>query len=136
MGTTRTLAGGVLAVAGALLACKSEVNGSVTVNGVPMEVAECRSGEANIPEFEGITLVGKDGQQVRFARQVDGSFVVFHFNPGQNPGTMVGNNCGSFTVNRTNTKVNDITSVEGSAAVNCTGGGVTVVTGISFSGCH
>ncbi|MCA9642061.1 MAG: hypothetical protein H6718_03685 [Polyangiaceae bacterium] len=132
----RTIVASVCVLGAALLACKSESSGSITVNGAAFDIAECRSGEANSPPFSGVMFFDSGGNQVRFVGKPEGGFRLFHFTKGQSIGTLVGEDCGSLTVNKTNTKINDIANIEGTVSANCTGGGQAVVANVNYAKCH
>lgn len=128
--------GGLLVVVGALLACSSEVTGTLTVNGSKFDIAECRSGEAYTPQFPGVEFQNASGEKVRFVTKPSGGFTLYHFKPGQGLGTLVGSDCGTVTVQTTNTKINDVSNIQGSVNANCTGGGVSVVAAVNYAKCH
>jgi hypothetical protein len=120
----------------ALLACKSKTNGSITVDGKAFEVSECRSGQANVPKFEGVDFLDKAGRRVRFLVQPTGKVQVYYFMPGVTFTDMLGENCGTATITPQNSEVNGVKNVQGSVSAKCTGGGHTVVAGINFESCH
>ena len=62
----RTIVASVCVLGAALLACKSETSGNITVNGAPFEISQCRSGGANTPPFSGVAFLDGGGNQVRF----------------------------------------------------------------------
>ncbi|MEZ4373561.1 MAG: hypothetical protein R3B07_22255 [Polyangiaceae bacterium] len=132
----RTIVASVCVLGAALLACKSESSGSITVNGAAFTISECLSGERNSPPFSGVMFYDGGGNQVRFVAKPEGGFRVFHFSTGQTIGTLVGEDCGSFTISKTNTKINNIANVEGTVAANCTGGGQAIVANVNYAKCH
>ncbi len=133
----RTTLAAVAVLGAALLACKSETTGTVTVNGAPFVVEQCRSGQANTgATFSGIALLDSAGNQVRVAGKPEGGFRVFHFTAGQQLGTLVGEDCGTFVINQTNTQINGVYNVEGNLSTNCTGSGFTIIAALNFAACH
>ncbi|MBX3185064.1 MAG: hypothetical protein KF915_20745 [Polyangiaceae bacterium] len=133
----RTIVAAVAVLGVALLACKSETTGTVTVNGAPFEVKQCRSGQANTgATFSGISLFDDKGNQIRFAGKPEGGFRLFHFAPGQPLGTLVGEDCGTLVINQTNTQINGVYNVEGSVSANCTGSGFTIIAALNYAACH
>jgi len=133
----RTILAGICVLGAALLACKSESTGSITVNGTAFAMNECRSGEANgASPFGGVMFFDGSGAQVRFVGKPGGGFRLFHFAPNQSIGTLVGEDCGTFTLVKTNTQINNIHNVERNVNANCTGGGFTVVANVNYAKCH
>jgi hypothetical protein len=125
-----------LVLLGALLACKSKSSGTVTVDGQPFAIEECRSGQANVPPFIGVDFLDKSGKRVRFYSEGAGTLRTFIFPPGASQGEMIGEGCGSVTVNTQNSEVNGVKNVSGSVTANCTGSGHTIVANATFENCH
>ena len=123
-------------VLAALLACKSKSTGTITVNGAPFEVDTCRSGQANMPQFSGVDFLDKGGRRVRFLQLPSGKVQVFYFPAGVSYTDMLGEGCGTMTMQLQNSEVNGVKNVQGSVAANCTGGGNTVVASMTFESCH
>ncbi len=132
-GLTLLSAGLVLA---ALLACKSKTGGTITVDGAAFEIENCRSGEANVPSFDGVDFLDPSGRRVRFFLKDTGELRTFVFPPGAKKGTFVGENCGTVNVTRKNSRVNNVQNIKGTVSANCTGGGHTVVASVNFDNCH
>lgn len=120
----------------ALLACKSKTGGTLTVDGAAFAIDTCRSGEANVPSFEGVDLLDSGGRRVRFLAKPDGKVRTFLFQPGAATGNHVGEDCGTISVTRKNSKVNNVSNIQGTVSANCTGGGHTIVAGLTFDNCH
>ncbi|MCA9600170.1 MAG: hypothetical protein KC776_43000 [Myxococcales bacterium] len=123
-------------VLAALLACKSKSTGTVTVDGAPFTIKTCRSGEANIPKFDGVDFLDESGRRVRFLLQSTGQIRTFFFAPNATQGELVGENCGTLSVTRQNSTINNVTNVKGSVSANCTGAGHVIVATATFEGCH
>jgi hypothetical protein len=126
---------GLLVIA-ALLACKSKHSGSITVDGRPFSVQECRSGQANMPQFSGVDFLDGSGQRVRFLLQPTGSVQVYYFPAGVSSTQMLGEGCGTMTLQQQNSEVNGVKNVRGTVSANCTGGGHTVSATMTFENCH
>ncbi len=121
---------------GALLACKSKSSGTLTVDGAPFEVSECRSGQANIPAFAGVDFLDETGRRVRFLRNEMGQVKTFVFQPGQSMGDLVGEGCGTISITPQNSEVNGVKNISGQVSANCSGGGHSVAAGLNFENCH
>ncbi|MFO0567689.1 MAG: hypothetical protein U0263_18670 [Polyangiaceae bacterium] len=130
-----TLGFGLLVLA-ALLACKSKSSGTITVNGAPFVVNTCRSGQANMPQFSGVDFLDSSGRRVRFLQQPTGKVQVYYFPAGVSFTDMLGEGCGSMTMQMQNSEVNGVKNIQGSVTANCTGGGNTVVASMTFENCH
>jgi hypothetical protein len=120
----------------ALLACKSKQTGTVTIDGKPFEIKECRSGQANVPQFIGVDFLDATGKRVRFYSEGTGSIRTFIFPAGATQGEMIGEGCGSVSVATQNSEVNGVKNVSGSVTANCTGSGHTIVANVTFENCH
>jgi hypothetical protein len=120
----------------ALLACKSKADGNVTVDGAAFEIDSCRSGQANIPKFDGVDLLDESGRRVRFMVNPDGSLRTFLFAAGATQGDLVGEGCGTISVTTQNSEVNGVKNVQGNVSANCTGAGHTIVATANFKNCH
>src|SRR5258706_12705178 len=127
------LALGVLA---ALLACKSKSTGKITVDGAAFVIDSCRSGQANIPPFEGVDFLDGSGRRVRFLNQGNGSTRTFLFAPNASQGEMIGEGCGKVSLANQNSEVNGVKNIQGSVSANCTGGGHNIVATATFENCH
>jgi hypothetical protein len=130
-----TIALGLVVVA-ALFACKSKTSGSLTVDGAAFEVSECRSGQANVPKFQGVDFLDKSGKRVRFLVQPTGQVQVYFFPPGTTFTDMLGENCGTAGITTQNSEVNGVKNIQGTVSANCTGGGHTVKASVTFENCH
>jgi len=120
----------------ALLACKSKTGGTLTVDGAAFEVDQCRSGQANVPHFDGVDFMDSSGRRVRFLLQPTGTVQVFFFPAGTTFTDMLGEGCGSMTMQQQNSEVNGVKNVKGTVTANCTGGGHTVAANLTFENCH
>ncbi len=120
----------------ALLACKSKTGGTITVDGAPFEIDGCRSGQANVPSFDGVDFMDPGGRRVRFFLQPTGQIRTFLFPPGAKQGTFIGEGCGTVSVERKNSRVNNVQNIKGTVSANCTGAGHTIVASVNFDNCH
>lgn len=122
----------------ALLACKStkQTTGTVTIDGKPFAVDQCRSGQANEPSFSGVDFLDASGKRVRFYTEGTGTIRTFIFSPGATQGEMIGEGCGTISVVPQNSEVNGVKNVSGSVTANCTGSGHTIVATATFENCH
>ena len=134
MKKTAAIAFGGLLVA--LLACKGKAKGNLVVDGVAFEVKQCRSGQANVPKFNGVDFLDASKRRIRFLVLSNGKLRSFIFAPGARKGILIGDGCGSMRVERTNTKINNVYNIEGNVTANCTGSGHTIVANMDFKGCH
>jgi hypothetical protein len=96
----------------------------------------CRSGQANIPAFEGVDFLDASGRRVRFLLQSTGQIRTFLFAPNAKQGDFIGEGCGTLSLARQNSTVNNVTNVKGSVSANCTGAGHTILATATFEGCH
>jgi len=125
-----------LVVFSALLACKSKTSGSVSVDGAAFVIDTCRSGQANVPAFEGVDFLDKSNRRVRFLTDGSGSIRTFLFAPNAANGDFIGESCGSITLTRQNSEVNGVKNIQGSVTANCTGSGHSIVANATFEACH
>ena len=131
-----TIALGLTFTLAALLACKSSTNGKITVDGAGFDVSECRSGQANVPKFEGVDFLDKSGRRVRFLREPNGKVQVYFFPPGVTFTDMLGENCGTASIENMNSEINGVKNIKGSVTANCTGDGHKVIANVTFEDCH
>ena len=136
MGRRLTLPGALLGLLLALLACKSKTGGNLTFDGADFEISECRSGQANSPQFTGVDFLDDYGRRVRFLQQPTGFVQVYFFAPGATFTDMLGEGCGKMTLQAASSQVNGITDIEGTVTANCRGGGHAVQANVSFERCH
>ncbi len=120
----------------ALLACKSKTSGNISVDGAAFKINECRSGQANVPAFEGVDFLDSGGRRLRFLTDTSGSVRTFLFAPGAATGEYIGEGCGTMSLTRQNSEVNGVKNVQGSVSANCTGSGHTIVATATFESCH
>lgn len=135
-GLGATVVAGVMVLGAGLLACKSELGGSLTVDGAAFDLKSCNSGQRNIPAFDGVDFQDASGKRVRFVAEPNNTFRVFVFAPGAKTGTLLGHNCGTLTMSQQNSEVNGVKNVQGSLTANCTGSGHTVSGSVTFKNCH
>ena len=112
------------------LGCRAELASELTVDGQPFYPNSCRSGQVN--GFAGVDLID-DGRTLRIVQTptnqpqailLDGQQVVdFGL-------------CGTMSLERQGSTVNDITNVMGAATLKCEAAGHTVEGTVSFKNCH
>ncbi len=81
-------------------------------------------------------FLDKTGRRVRFLLQESGQIRTFMFAAGAKQGDLVGENCGTLTLEEQNSEINSVKNVKGSISANCTGAGFTIVASANFSNCH
>ncbi len=116
-----------------LQGCKAKLVGSLTVNGAPFIPTSCRSGE--VTGFTGVDLIDASGNKVRLVATPTGQPAVYYIPAGSMVGMPIGM-CGSFTVNRTNTRINNVYNVEGQVALACMSQGSQITGSVQFGNCH
>lgn len=119
-------------VALAASGCKAKLEGSLMVNGTPFQPTSCRSGQAY--GFAGVELTNAEGASLRFVQTpMNVPQVIYLASPGA-PAMMVGV-CGTMSVQAMNSRINNITNVEGTVSPQCAGP-MTVAGTLRFANCH
>jgi hypothetical protein len=112
-------------------ACINEITADLKVDGEVFEPTSCRSGQRN--NFAGVDLIDGGGRILRLAQS-----------PANQPQAIliagaqvveVGA-CGSMSIERQSSTVNDITNVMGEAVLDCAAAGHSVAGSVSFKNCH
>src|SRR4051812_42531516 len=98
-------------------ACSAKLSGSITVDGKPLDISSCKSGQPM--GFAGIQIEDDAGRRLRLIANPDGSAEAILF-AGEAQGDDVGK-CGTIEVHPQNSKINDVTNVEGVAKISCSG---------------
>ncbi len=124
----------VLAAMVILVACTSHVDGTITLDGKPFKVAECRSGAAY--NFSGIQLADAAKTELRIMQKVDGTIAVAVFAPGAARGDTIGGDCGTIAIKTQSSTINNVRNVEGHAKLSCAGAGHTIEGAVDFENCH
>ena len=114
-----------------LSGCKNEISANLTIDGETFQPTSCRSGQLN--NFAGVDLVDNGGRTLRLANS-----------PSMKPtailiaGTQVVElgPCGTMSVQRQNSSVNEVTNVEGNATLECEAEGHSIKGTVSFKNCH
>lgn len=122
----------VLASCG-LFACSNELKGELSVDGKTFALDSCRSGQ--IYGFVGVEIVSKDGAKIRIKQTPTGESLAYYLPSGSATGVELGK-CGSFSVSRQSSTINDVQNVEGQAVMECEAGGHKVAGNFTFSNCH
>lgn len=121
----------VSALVVALIGCTAELGGDVKVDGEAFTPTECNSGQLN--GFAGVDLIDNGGRTLRIVQS-----------PTNQPQAilMAGNQvadlgpCGTMTLNRQNSTVNDVVNVMGDATLDCEVEGHSVKGSVTFKNCH
>lgn len=111
--------------------CTAELTSALKVDGESFVPTSCRSGQLN--SFSGVDLVDDQGRTLRLVQSPTNqpNAIVL---AGQ--GAVELGNCGSMSVTRQNSTVNDIANVMGEATLECEVDGHSVSGTISFKNCH
>jgi len=126
----------LLLMLAALLACRSKLDGTLSIDGKAVPIESCRSGEANVPGFDGVDFLTTGDRRVRFVILEGSQIRTFLFEPGQASGTLIGEACGSMAAERMNSEVNGVKNLKGTVSANCTGSGHVVTAAVRFENCH
>ena len=118
----------LLAAAG----CNAEVHAELTADGTPFQVRTCKAGEPL--GYFGIELLAFDGRRIRLATRPDGTGDALLFPPGAATGHALGP-CGPFAYRRSNTEINHVRAVEGSATLSCKSGGHELSGTLTYEDC-
>src|SRR5512140_707779 len=100
-----------------LAACSAKLSGSIEIDGKAFEISSCKSGKPL--GFTGIQLEDDAGRRLRLVANADGTANAIVF-AGEAQGDDVGK-CGTLEVHNQNSKINDVTNVEGVAKISCSG---------------
>lgn len=119
----------IAALAGTL-GCKNEISAELQVDGQPFHPSSCRSGQVN--GFAGVDLID-DGRTLRIVQT-----------PTTEPqAILLGGEqvvdfglCGSMSLERQGSTVNDIANVMGAATLKCEAAGHSIEGTVSFKNCH
>jgi hypothetical protein len=115
-----------------LAGCQAKLSGELAVNGQTFMPTSCRSGEA--ASFTGVDLIAANGSIVRVVQTPMNIPQVLYMQSEGAQAVPVGA-CGTLTLRRTNTRINDIYNVEGSVSLQCAGA-MTVSGSVRFANCH
>lgn len=120
-----------LAVLLPCVACKPEISADLKIDGEPFQPTACRSGQ--IKNFSGVDLIDNAGRTLRLAQSLTNQPQAILIAGDQ---VIDLGPCGTMTVNRQNSTVNDVTNVEGQAILECEGSEHSVIGAVSFKNCH
>jgi hypothetical protein len=123
----------LVAIAGLGAACRSRITANITLNGTPFTPTTCRSGEPM--GFTGVELADARGQRLRISAGVTGQSLVYYF-PDANSSMVPMGFCGPLSIERQNSRINNVYNVRGNATLNCTGLGGALTGSVSFENCH
>jgi len=129
-----------LLLLGALLACrKSEIKGSLTLDGAEFDVKECRVGQlmlgaqATEPAQRFVLLDDGGGRQLHFGDENRKQLSVYYVAAqGQRP-VLIGSDCGTLSMQGDPAQSPD--SVRGALEVSCKAGGHTLSGKVDYAHC-
>lgn len=111
-------------------ACTAEITASLKVDGESFVPTECRAGQLN--NFSGVDLLDDKGRTLRLAQSTTNEpSAILLFEKGIDLGP-----CGTMSVTRQTSSVNDITNVMGEAKLECEANGHSVSGTVTFKNCH
>jgi hypothetical protein len=121
----------VLVLAGSAAGCRAEITADLQVDGGAFEPTSCESGQR--ASFTGVDLIDNSGRKIRLV-----------LDPTMKPSAILIagaqvvelGECGSLSVERQNSVVNDITNIRGEATLDCEAQGHTVKGTVTFANCH
>lgn len=117
----------------ALLGCSNKLEGELEVDGETFELDACRSGE--VYGFVGVELAAKDGRRLRVVSTPTGAPVAVVMKAGNSKGVQLPD-CGTFTVERQSSEINNVQNVEGKGDLDCEANGHSVKGAFTFENCH
>lgn len=113
--------------------CTNKLEGNVTVDGKPFDLASCRSGQ--VYGFAGVELVSSAGDKLRLDITPASEAIAYYMPASAPTGAKIGT-CGAMTLETQNSTINDVRNVRGTANLDCSGGGHTVQGSLTFENCH
>ena len=113
--------------------CKNRLSGSMVINGQNFTPTSCRNGEAL--SFYGVELSDAAGARLRLVNMASMQPVVYWMPVGATMPMPLGT-CGMLTMNRSNSRVNNVSNVEGTAVLNCQFGAMSATGTVQFGNCH
>ncbi len=116
-----------------LPACSNRLTGSFTINGAAFVPTSCRSGQ--VSGFTGVDLLDAAGNKIRLVATPSGQPMVYYVAAGQIVATPIGM-CGALSVNRTNSRINNVYNVEGQATLACASPTGQVTGTVQYANCH
>ncbi|PRQ09428.1 hypothetical protein [Enhygromyxa salina] len=122
--------GCLLAVLLCTTACTNEITATLKVDGESFVPTSCRAGQLN--NFAGVDLIDDAGQTLRLVQSPTNESNAILLGAK----TVEFGACGTFSVERQSSAVNDITNVMGEAKLDCEADGRSVSGTVSFKNCH
>jgi hypothetical protein len=114
-------------------ACSNKLSGEITVDGKPLAIRYCRSGEAG--GFHGVDFVDTSGRRLRLVGLPTGQVEALWFDSGAATAIDLGI-CGALALAQQNSTINDVRNVRGKATLACTSAGHAVKGELAFENCH
>ena len=115
-----------------LVACSAKLDGSITIDGTKLDIQSCKSGQPM--GFAGVELSDDKGTRLRLVANPDGTATAIVFAAGGDKGESQPD-CGTLSVHPQNSKINNVTNVEGTAKISC-GGAHRLDGSLEFENCH
>lgn len=112
--------------------CQAKLRGAFILNGQTFQPTSCRSGE--VSSFQGVDLINADGAIIRVVQTPMNIPQVLYLQNENSPATPLGT-CGTMSFRRTNTRINNVYNVEGSASLQCAGP-MNLSGTVRFENCH
>jgi len=112
-------------------ACTNEISATLKVDGVDFVPTSCRSGQVN--NFMGVDLVSDSGDMLRLVQPPNNQPLAILFQNGN--ASEVGS-CGTMTIGRQNSTINNVVNVEGEASLTCEAAGHKIAGTVTFKNCH
>ncbi len=112
-------------------ACNAELSADLKVDGNAFTPTSCRSGQVN--GFSGVDLIDDKGQKLRLVQTPANKPLVLFFE-AETP--LEFGQCGTMSLDRQNSTINNITNVMGNATLDCKLEKQSVSGTITFKNCH
>ena len=112
-------------------ACSAELSADITINSSAFTPTSCRSGQVN--GFSGVDLIDDKEQTLRLVQTPANKPLVILFE-GEKP--LEFGECGTLSLDRQNSTINDITNVMGKATLDCKLEDRAVSGTLTFKNCH
>lgn len=112
-------------------ACFSEINAALTIDGQAFVPTTCSSGEHD--DFIGVDLMDDSDRVLRLAQSPTNQTIAIWLADTE---TIEIGPCGTMSIQRQGSRVDDITNIEGSATLECKANEHAIAGTVSFKNCH
>ena len=112
-------------------ACTNEISAALTVDGTAFVPTSCRSGEHH--NFMGVDLADESDRTLRLVQTPANQPIAIWIAGTE---TIEIGPCGTLSVQRQSSTINDIRNVEGNATLECEVNEHTIAGTVSFKNCH